>query len=87
MGDNRSAGIRDGPGKHHEDSGPCVAADHAPFLDAGDEDDFDRTIKEFKEKAIYDTGITPRYGDKFITLVTCSYQEEGRFVVIARKQD
>ena len=58
------------------------------FLDAGDEDEFDRTIKEFKDKAIYDTGITPRYGDKFITLVTCSYQEEeGRFVVIARKQD
>lgn len=53
------------------------------FIDYADEDDFNRTMKEFKDKAIYDTGVEAHYGDKFITLVTCSYQEEnGRFVVM-----
>nr|MCR5602375.1 class B sortase [Lachnospiraceae bacterium] len=53
------------------------------FIDYADEDDFNRTMDEFKDKSIYDTGVEAHYGDKFITLVTCSYQEEnGRFVVM-----
>lgn len=38
-----------------------------------------------KELSLYDTGVTAEWGDKFITLSTCSYQEEnGRFVVVGK---
>ena len=34
---------------------------------------------------MYNTGIIPKYGDKFITLSTCEYSNKnGRLVVIAR---
>ena len=56
------------------------------FIDTGDADEFDNIMKEFRNRSIYDTGVKADYGDKFITLVTCSYQEEnGRFVVIAKR--
>lgn len=56
------------------------------FIDAKGKDDFNETMSILAAKSIYDTGVRAEYGDKFITLVTCSYQEdEGRFVVIAKK--
>lgn len=56
------------------------------FIDASNKDDFDRTMDKLREKSIYDMGVKADFGDRFITLVTCSYQEEeGRFVVIAKK--
>lgn len=56
------------------------------FVDAGDEADYDAAVAAYKEKAEYDTGVYPEYGDKLITLVTCAYQTyEGRFVVVARE--
>jgi sortase B len=56
------------------------------FIDAEDEEDFNRAVAYYKEKAKVDTGITPQYGDNLITLVTCAYHEKyGRFVVIARQ--
>ena len=34
----------------------------------------------------YDTGITPQYGDKLITLSTCEYsQKNGRLVIVAKR--
>lgn len=57
------------------------------FIDAEDEADFDYAVSQFKEKSLYDTGVDAQYGDKLITLVTCSYQvENGRFVVVARRK-
>ena len=57
------------------------------FIDAADETDFDNAIANLRSKALYDTGVTAVYGDKLITLVTCTYQvEDGRFVVVARKK-
>lgn len=57
------------------------------FIDAEDEADFDYAISQFKEKALYDTGVDAEYGDKLITLVTCAYHvENGRFVVVARRK-
>lgn len=57
------------------------------FIDATDETDFDNAIAQFKEKALYDTGVEAKYGDKLITLVTCAYHtDNGRFVVVARKK-
>ena len=56
------------------------------FIDADNKDDFAGTMSILAAKSIYDTGVKAEYGDKFITLVTCAYQEdEGRFVVIAKK--
>lgn len=54
------------------------------FVDAADETEFDEFVSTCKELAFYDTGITPKYGDKLICLSTCEYtQTNGRFVVAA----
>ena len=54
------------------------------FIDATDEADYDHAIEQYIKKSVYDTGVTAEYGDKLITLVTCSYYtENGRFVVVA----
>ncbi|MGN0291931.1 MAG: class B sortase [Lachnospiraceae bacterium] len=55
------------------------------FIDAKDESEFKDFVKQCKSLALYETGITPEYGDKLLTLSTCEYsQEEGRFVVVAK---
>ncbi len=54
------------------------------FNDAVDQADFDQFISKVKELSFYDTGITPQYGDKLITLSTCEYTlDNGRLVVVA----
>ena len=54
------------------------------FENAEDEADFDDFIATCKELSLYDTGITPQYGDKMICLSTCEYsQTNGRLVVVA----
>ena len=56
------------------------------FVDARDEADFDDYVARCKSLSLYDTGITPVYGEKLITLSTCEYsQANGRFVVVARQ--
>ena len=58
------------------------------FIDPADEEEFNEGIEYFKENSLYDTGITPEYGDRLITLVTCAYHHQyGRFVVIGRLVD
>ena len=57
------------------------------FMNAADEAEFDYAVSQFKEKAIYDTGVDAEYGDKLITLITCAYHvDNGRFVVVARRK-
>ena len=57
------------------------------FINAEDEADFDYAISQFKEKALYETGVDAEYGDQLITLITCAYHvENGRFVVVARRK-
>lgn len=54
------------------------------LVDAETEDEFNEFIATCKELALYDTGITPVYGDKIICLSTCEYsQTNGRLVVAA----
>ncbi len=54
------------------------------FVDAADEEEFNAFVATCKELAFFDTGLTPVYGDKMITLSTCEYtQTNGRFVVVA----
>ena len=54
------------------------------MIDAESKADFDEFIATAKELSFYDTGITPKYGEKIICLSTCEYTlENGRFVVAA----
>ena len=54
------------------------------FVDAADEAAFDDFVSNCKKLSLYDTGITPVYGDKLICLSTCAYHtENGRLVVAA----
>ena len=56
------------------------------FVDVKDEEEYNNAISYFESISIYDTGITPEYGDQLITLSTCAYHvEDGRFAVVARK--
>ena len=56
------------------------------FINAKDQAEFDDFISDCKIRNFYDTGITPEYGDKLITLSTCEYsQKNGRFVVVAKR--
>lgn len=56
------------------------------FDTAADEATFNEYVSQCKSLSFYDTGITPEYGQKLITLSTCDRAiEEGRLVVVARK--
>ena len=51
-----------------------------------DEATYNTYVANVKAMSIYDTGITPVYGEKIVTLSTCNYHtDDGRFVVCARK--
>ena len=58
------------------------------FFNAGNEDEFLDFYNNVKELSFYDTGITAEYGDKFVTLSTCSDHLPGgvgRFVLVAKE--
>lgn len=56
------------------------------FFDVNSEDEFYSAMDEMARMSLYDTGVTADYGDKLITLSTCdSSEEDGRFVVVAKK--
>lgn len=50
------------------------------------EDEFSTLISWFKDNSLYETDITPVYGEKLMMLSTCSYHtNDGRFVIIGRR--
>lgn len=56
------------------------------FDNAANEAEYDMFVENCKSLSLYDTGITPKLGEKLITLSTCDKSlEEGRFVVVARR--
>ena len=56
------------------------------FFDVTSADEFYSNMEEMANLSLYDTGVTANYGDKLITLSTCdSSEEDGRFVVVAKK--
>ena len=56
------------------------------FDDAENAAEFDEFVKTCKDLSLYDTGITPQYGEKLITLSTCDKSiDNGRLVVVARR--
>lgn len=55
--------------------------------DLSDSDAFQYYIEEAMSASLYDLGVTAEYGDRLLTLSTCSYHtEDGRFVVVAREE-
>ncbi len=51
-----------------------------------DETGFAALVNWLKQNDLYDTGITPAYGEQILLLSTCSYHTEGgRFLVAARR--
>lgn len=56
------------------------------FTDADKPAEFDEFIAECLNLSIHKSNIIPQYGDKIITLSTCSYNTDNeRFVVFAKK--
>ena len=53
------------------------------FHTAADETDYNNKIAEIKRRALYDTGITPEYGQQLLTLSTCyGATKSDRIIVI-----
>lgn len=56
------------------------------FVTASNEDSYNKQIAYIKGKALYDTGITPEYGQQLLTLSTCyGPGKDGRLLVVAVK--
>lgn len=56
------------------------------FVDAKTEEEYNDYVKNAKKASLYEIEATAEYGDQLLTLSTCDYiQEDGRFVVVARK--
>lgn len=54
------------------------------FTSALTEKRYNSMIGYAKEKSLYDTGITPRYGQQILTLSTCyGYNQDDRILVLA----
>ena len=49
------------------------------------EAEYNKFIKQVSNLALYNTGVTTRYGEPLLVLSTCSYHvDNGRFVVVAK---
>ncbi|MBR2038206.1 MAG: class B sortase, partial [Lachnospiraceae bacterium] len=56
------------------------------FFQADTEEEFNYFYENIMNLALFDTGVTAEFGDRFITLSTCSsHVENGRFVVVAKE--
>lgn len=56
------------------------------FIDPQTEEEFNEGIAYFREKTPYETDVEVEYGDRLLTLITCSYRGKyGRYVVVARE--
>lgn len=58
------------------------------FFQADTEEAFDDFYQNIKALSLYDTGVTAKFGDHFLTLSTCAYHvTNGRFVVVAKETE
>ena len=56
------------------------------FVNAENEEEYNEFVNNTKKSSIYNIETTAKYGDQLLTLSTCEYsQEDGRFVVVAKK--
>lgn len=53
----------------------------------GTQQEFEDMVRTFKAYSLFDTGITPEYGDQLVCLSTCDYSvANGRLVVVAVRE-
>lgn len=68
---------------------PKVGFRYHIFNDTDSAAEFNSFVNQCKNLSYFDTGITPQYGEQFITLSTCDktigYGDNGRLVVVARR--
>lgn len=60
------------------------------FFDAHSRAEWQRRVDAILDLALYDTGVTPEYGDQLLTLSTCgtsSFYTDERFAVLAVRVD
>lgn len=58
------------------------------YFGAQTEEEYNTFVDYVKSVRQYDTGVETKYGDRFITLSTCSYHvDNGRFAVVARLKE
>lgn len=56
------------------------------YKDLSSKSTFEEYVANVKALSVYETGITPVFGDELLALSTCNYHtEDGRFVVVARR--
>lgn len=56
-------------------------------LDLYKDKEYGMEHKIIRFDSLYDTGVTAKFGDEFITLSACSYHvEDGRFVVVGKRK-
>lgn len=56
------------------------------FIDPQTEEEFNEGVAYFRENTLYETDIKVEYGDRLLTLITCSYRHKyGRYVVVAKE--
>lgn len=57
------------------------------FVNVDDREEFDGYIQKAKENSLYDTEITPEYGQQILTLSTCTgLARDSRLLVVAVKK-
>lgn len=56
------------------------------YTNVSDEAGFADYVKNVKSLAMYDTGVTPAYGDRLLVLCTCDDHADGRFVTVFRQK-
>ena len=57
------------------------------FINANNEEEYNQFVQNAIDSSLYNTGVTAKYNEPLITLITCSYHvEDGRFVVVGRKK-
>lgn len=58
------------------------------YLKFKNEKEYNEYIDNVKKIQLYDTGVTAKYGEQLLTLITCEYsQDNGRFVVVAKRMN
>lgn len=54
----------------------------------GTQEEFENMVQAFQAYSLFDTGITPEYGDQLVCLSTCDYSvANGRLVVVAVREN
>ena len=58
------------------------------FFDAATSGEWEEWYKNIRQMALYDTGVTGHWGDRYLTLSTCdSSRPGGRLALVARREE